>query len=356
MRLEKYSMRLVSAFLVLALVCACGGLAPRAEAMLSSLDPAKPGSITVRTPEDMPKLKDVQIPVAVVPFADVDVNVNYTLRAPFVGRAGIPEDINIIKSYREKDSSVDLKALAEALKTVVMTEGFAGEKHSCTVQNGSGSVALPVPKAGLYLILPSDVEDFDTKYSFEPFVVAVPNGEKKNADDPDSDWVYDITAVLKAEATPTFGSLKITKDLISCNTTVGGADVVFKVVGTKVFDEESQPVEVYNNLITLHFDAPGLKSYTISHLPIGTNVTVKEIYDGFSYTIRTANPKSAVVSGPDGPTAEVRFENEYDHHAGYSTSVTNNFRAIENHDGEYYHYQVRDSVEALTKGEVPENE
>ncbi|MDO5445342.1 MAG: hypothetical protein Q4F31_06970 [Eubacteriales bacterium] len=349
MKNQKFSMRLVCAFLVLALACTCGGLLPRADAAVSSLDPAKACSITVTTPVDMPEMETLDFAVDLYRFASVDLNVEYTLLDAYTGKDGIPENITEIKTYKAND----LMKLAEALSAVV--EDLTPD---ATISVSGGEGTADGLDTGLWLVVPETCDTDRTRYISVPFVVALPNLEKKPVDGATvEDWNYDITAVLKPETEELLGPAEIIKDLLSCNTSLGGADVVFSVTGDKDYqvkdpvtgEKTTETKRVYSNVVHFHFDQPGVKSYRIDDLPIGTVVTVTEVYDGGSYELKSTTPRTQVVTVDDPvEPVQVYFENEFNEEQKHSVAVLNHFDYVSKSDDGTVHYDhsnPKDSTE-----------
>lgn len=339
MKNQKISMRLVCAFLVLALACTCG-FVPRADAAVSSLNPEKECSITVTTPNDMPEMKDLSFNVKLYRFASVDANVNYTVVEAFKGFDGIPADMNEVKSYKTDN----LMKLAEAVASVAEKK----TPDAVLAMSGGKGTAFGL-SAGFWLVVPETVESAVKKYVSVPFVVALPNLEKDESFV--EDWNYDITAVLKPETEDLFGPIEIIKDLLSCNTSLSGADVVFSVTADKDYPTgeggKTKTERVYSNLISLHFAAPGVKSYRIDNLPLGSVVTVTEVYDGGAY--RLVNTQQVQTDTVDDPVEPARFyfENEYNDGQTQSVSVLNHFVYAGSSGGEdlFNHSKLNDSTE-----------
>ena len=67
---------------------------------------------------------------------------------------------------------------------------------------------------------------------------------------------------------------------------------------------------VYSNVVTISFTEAGQKSVVIEDLPVGAEVTVKEVYTGAVYTVVTADTQTAVI--PANDVVSVAFTNGYD--------------------------------------------
>ena len=272
-------------------------------------------TISVNDPDSFKELISLGFEVKLYQFARMDKDANLTLLDAFTG---VTADINAIKPNNEEL----LKSLPEALLSVIAEKsipetasGRLDEEHAA----GLRFAELPV---GLYLAVPESlVTGKDDDYAISPMVISLPNGDGQK----DDYWQYDISVFLKpARQDKTVGSVRIIKRLLSCNKDVlGGADAVFSVVGVKSHGEEEEVV--YNNIVSLHFDAPGEDSVLIDGLPEGTVVTVTEVYPGASYELVGSDTFEATVVAGEVVTVGP-FVNQYDGESlVHSTSVLNEF-------------------------------
>lgn len=163
-------------------------------------------------------------------------------------------------------------------------------------------------------------------YSFIPVLVSLPSK------DPDADgvissanrgeWIYDLEVVLKPGREPRYGPLRIIKYLLSYET--AGTNVP----ATVVFEVEAVWHDrlVYSDVVALSFTEPGRKEILIENkIPVGSQVTVTELYSGSSYSLVEGDTAEKIVWVNDTVTgAEVTFTNDYDSHRG-GHGITNHF-------------------------------
>lgn len=213
------------------------------------------------------------------------------------------------------------------------------EDYRAVKAKDSDSVKLELPmELGLYLVLVDDVVTDSYIYSFNPYLISVPNNYVYSTG---SDaWVYNLTgdnAVgLKPERQERLGDLEIVKDLIGYNASLGGAYFVYEV------SVPNPDGTTTSNVYKLSFTDTGSRSLTITDLPAGAEVTVTEVYTGASYSLTTdatqkptitANPNSDwKVTGGDKPAelepytpSSVSFTNTYDKRQNGGSGVVNTF-------------------------------
>lgn len=259
-------------------------------------------------------------------------------------------DITETGAYKAKDAYTTLGV--DKVNSETKTEEWtamaatAAELAAGTTENyravkakDSDSVKMELPmELGLYLVLVEDVVTDSYIYSFNPYLISVPNNYVYTTG---SDaWVYDLTgnnAVgLKPERQGRLGDLEIVKDLIGYNASLGGAYFVYRV---SVANPDGTTT---SNVYKLSFDNTGRQSLLITDLPAGAEVTVTEVYTGASYflttdetqkTTITANPNSDwKVTGEKEPTEQepytpnsVSFTNDYDKRQNGGSGVVNTF-------------------------------
>jgi hypothetical protein len=177
-------------------------------------------------------------------------------------------------------------------------------------------------------------------FTFEPQLVSVPtkgadeetglvNAENIVRTSDEGKWNYEITTVLKASVEPRFGSLEIVKSLLTFekpeSTEASPATFVFDVeayASTGVSDGENGRT-VYSNVVSLTFTSAGQKTVLVENIPIGSTVTVKEIYSGANYTQVSADPEPVVIQADE--IVSVSFTNDYDNTRRGGGSLTNHF-------------------------------
>ena len=118
-------------------------------------------------------------------------------------------------------------------------------------------------------------------YTFIPEVITLPSKEADengviNTANP-GEWLEDVTIYLKPGVNDALGSITITKNLRSF---AGKANTfVFHVKATR------DGKLVYDKVVSLDFTEAGTKNLTLTDLPVGSVVTVEEIYSGASCTL-----------------------------------------------------------------------
>lgn len=177
-------------------------------------------------------------------------------------------------------------------------------------------------------------------FTFEPQLVSVPtkgadeenglvNAENIVRTSDEGKWNYEITTVLKASVEPRFGSLEIIKSLLTFEkpegTDADPATFVFDVEAyssTGASDGESGR-NVYSNVVSLTFTSAGQKTVLVENIPIGSTVTIKEVYSGANYIQVSADPEPVVIQADE--IVSVSFTNDYDDTRRGGGSLTNHF-------------------------------
>lgn len=140
-----------------------------------------------------------------------------------------------------------------------------------------------------------------------------------------------MTAGMKPQQTPRYGSLVIRKTLTSYNATLGSATFIFQVEGVK--DQET----VLSDVVSLVFDGTGTKSLEISGIPAGTEVTVTEVYGSANYD--PVSPETGRVTiladGEEGSPVTIEFVNEYNGKLNPGSGIVNHFE----YDGGVWNWQ-----------------
>ena len=130
---------------------------------------------------------------------------------------------------------------------------------------------------------------------------------------------------MKPQQTQRYGDLKIVKDLTKYNASLKDALFVFQVEGTRHGEK------VYSDVVSIKFDEAGKKSVLVEDLPAGTEVTVKEVYAGGSYSNTSGDTQTAtiVAEGEDNSPVSVSFTNTYNGKLIPGTGIVNHIE-IEN--------------------------
>ena len=189
------------------------------------------------------------------------------------------------------------KRIADGTKpdeTITIDKSTGAKSESITIENG----------AGLYLYIPKDAADGRYKYSFTRYVLMAPTSEYISTGSGSDEWNYSSSFSLKSSEEERFGSLEIVKTLDSFNSSLGTASFIYEV--TAVRDNET----VFNNVYSIDFTNAGNKSRVIDNIPADSDVTVKELYSGASYSVNGDASKNTKIIADKTVTTD--FENDYD--------------------------------------------
>lgn len=266
------------------------------------------------------------ITVNLYKVADVDVSGNYTATKDFTGL-----DVSSVRADNNDAASEWAARAKEAQKLLKDSV-----KPTATVTLAAGTGSLADLATGLYLVDTPEVVTTNYTYTFTPYLVSLPtNNYYSNGND---DWIYDLTkeynsAVgLKPEEHARYGDLKINKTLAHHNATTGKkATFVFKIEITPLKGKTETRIE------SLDFEAAGDSSVTITKIPAGATVTVKEEYSGASYKLTSANDQTTKIIATDekGAPVSVSFTNDIDDNMNGGYGVKNNFKLDENGQYQY---------------------
>lgn len=180
------------------------------------------------------------------------------------------------------------------------------------------------------------------KYSFSPELISMPT---KAADETGvintanpGPWIYfaedGAEVTLKPLQEVNLGPLKIVKNLEDYaqreKTSDGSSRIIkdpatfiFKVV---VYEDETKAKVVFQDYVSIVFDAYGSQSATINGLPAGGYAEVTEEYSGRVYTIEPGTKNAVIVAeGEEDAPATVEFTNSYTNKEPGGGSVTNRF-------------------------------
>ena len=285
------------------------------------------------------ELLKADIPVNLYKVASVDVSGNYTATDAFTGL-----DLSSVSADNLDIAAATWAARAkEAQGKLTDSDGKTVVKptETVTLQNGRGY--KDKLKTGLYLVDTPKVITTNYTYTFTPYLVSLPTNNYYSGNGASDDWIYDLTkeynsAVgLKPEQHVRYGDLVINKELVDHNATFGNnATFVFQIDITTLDKKTETRIE------ELTFSAAGNDSVTITKIPAGSTVTVKEIYSGASYKLTSQNNVTATIvandekeAGQAGETAVVSFTNEHDGRNNGGYGVKNNFKLDETDQYQY---------------------
>lgn len=161
-----------------------------------------------------------------------------------------------------------------------------------------------------------------TEYAFDPVLVSLPTRDARAGETlgtaSGTSWVYDVSAMLKPQASPRMGSLEIVKGVDRYQ---DGQPVtfVFSVQATGPRGDK-----VYDDVVSVTFAGPGSKSILIEDkIPAGSTVTVREVYSGAAYQV--VGPAEGTAEITAAQVAQVSFANTSTNTKVHGGSVTNSF-------------------------------
>ena len=261
------------------------------------------------------------IKVNLYKVADVDVSGNYTATGAFteLDVSSVRADNNDAASEwaeRAKKAKEKLSDSVKPVDTVTLTGGIGNKGGLDT---------------GLYLVDTPEVVTTNYTYTFTPYLVSLPTNNYYSSGN--DDWIYNLTDTnaigLKPEEHARYGDLVINKTLANHNATTGKkATFVFQIDITPLKSDKTE-----TRIESLDFEAAGNSSVTITKIPAGAKVTVKEVYSGASYKLTSANDqKTTIVATDRGATntpASVSFTNDIDDNMNGGYGVRNNFKLDE---------------------------
>ena len=274
------------------------------------------------------------IKVNLYKVADVDVSGNYTATGAFTGVdvSSVRADNNDAASEwaeRAKKAKEKLSDSVNPSYTVALTGGIGNKDGLDT---------------GLYLVDTPEVVTTNYTYTFTPYLVSLPTNNYYSSGN--DDWIYNLTDTnaigLKPEEHARYGDLVINKTLANHNATTGKkATFVFQIDITPLKSDKTE-----TRIESLDFEAAGNSSVTITKIPAGAKVTVKEVYSGASYKLTSANnQKPTIVATDRGAKVEpasVSFTNDIEDNMNGGYGVRNNFKLDENDQYQYTEPAAKD--------------
>lgn len=189
----------------------------------------------------------------------------------------------------------------DAVKNVEAIEAVLENKEVSKYKTVTvGTTQADIDLGYYYYVVQEDVSGKNYTYEFNTGVVSLPAKDSTLGT-----LVYEREVDLKGTRSEKEGSITITKSLDSWNETSNECTFVFSINAVK--DEKT----VYSNVASISFNKSnhGSNSVTVSGIPVGSTVTVSEIYSG-GYTQTSVTPEAQVITGADVvPTFD--FTNKY---------------------------------------------
>lgn len=267
------------------------------------------------------ELRSLEIPVDVYKVADITEEAQYdtTGYADFSGLG--------LENISSTTSAEEWAQMAEKAMQIVTDKGTAPTKKVQVAKPAGAAESTGVIsdlETGMYLVQAETVQTSEYTYDFTPYLVSLPNNYYSK-EKPDDTWVYDVTTGMKPQQTQRYGDLEIVKDLTEYNASLKDALFVFQVEGTRHGEK------VYSDVVSIKFNQAGEKLVLVEDLPAGTDVTVKEVYAGGSYSNTSGETQKAVIfaKGVTDHPASVSFTNTYNGKLIPGTGIVNHIE-IEN--------------------------
>ena len=274
--------------------------------------------------EGFDELNSVSVPVHLYRIAGIDVSGNYKAAAGF-------ESLDLTSIAYEEEASAKIweERAGEAAKLIT-----ADTPEAAKAVTVNGKAEITGLETGLYLVMAEEVNSENYTYSFQPYLISLPNNYYYSSGD--DTWVYDLRTNpvgLKPEEAERLGDLEITKHLLNQNVTSGEeATFVFRV------DVETLKGETESRLVTLTFDQYGDQKAVLEDLPAGATVTVTEVYSGASYELVTDASVTTTITAEE--MAAAAFTNTHDGRPNGGYGVVNNFKLDDN---DQYQWTQKDS-------------
>lgn len=276
-------------------------------------------------------------PVEGGPFADLDVEA--------LNKALASKNSAEATQASQKFAQDSLGAALADLRSESPT--LTPASASMRVTNVSCEADLPTLGSGLYLLVAHgeslSADDYATtladgktatlayselhECAFEPVLVSLPTREGAQGQPlttaSGNAWTNNARIMLKPQVSPRMGSLEIVKGLDRFETDGSAVDstatFVFSVQATDASGDS-----VYDDVVSMVFGQPGTQRILIQDkIPVGSTVTVREVYSGASYQVVDSAEKTAVITADQ--VAQVGFANTNGNTKVHGGSVTNSF-------------------------------
>lgn len=313
-------------------------------------------TLQINVPETgFSELQGMEIPVNLYKVADITVSGKYTLTVDFENKG-----LDALDNVSDSTNADEWKQLAEAAKkavedsleagTPIVAVGTEAVEKDSTAKIKEGTVTIGTSNedklsVGLYLVDAQTVESAIYRYSFQPYLISLPNNNYYKAVDgaeSDDTWIYDLVnndrgnnAVgLKPAKEDLYGNLVIEKAVDVFNGTYDSATFVFQVEAVKADPDATQgstPVKVFSDVFAMNFTDPGTQTLTVGPIPAGARVTVKEVYSGAGYSTPEDIKETVIVAeevlaaDPESMIATVTFTNTHDGRHNGGNGIVNTF-------------------------------
>lgn len=247
---------------LLTLFLAAAGLHVASAYATNVIDPAEPCTLTLSVPkgeEYTEELNGMELHAKIYQVATVDAAGEYSETSEFKSLS-LKDAVNGDVTWEEMTA----KAAELASDKTPDTE--------CTITDGTGEKEL---NSGIYLVVVESASTGFYEYNFNPGLIALPDNQAFHSAGAENKWIYEVTANLKPERSPRYGSLLIQKNLDNYNETMKEVTFVFSI---EAVDENGNTV--YSNVVSTTHSSAGTKAAIADHIPAGAKVTVTEVYSG----------------------------------------------------------------------------
>ncbi len=292
------------------------------------------------------ELKDLKLSINLYQVADIKESGAYTATRDFTS---MQADLTAVNASTTAEQWTTMAETAEG----IVASNALRESKAAAKASGAESVTVSDLDLGLYLVTVENVVTPNYIYSFNPYLISVPNHYYTDSNQDDT-WVYNLTgdnAVgLKPERTNRLGDLTIIKNLTGYNASLGGADFIYNVT------VEALDGTTTSNVYKLSFDKAGTNSLTITDLPAGAAVTVTEVYTGSSYSLTTDRTQTTTITANPNSDAKVMGEEESEGQEPYtpeSVSFTNTYDKRQNGGSTVVNTFYKDGDTVQWKNDIP---
>ena len=288
--------------------------------------------------EERKELEEVQSQVKVRLYRPAEISEagRYTAAAPFTGIEGFdPASVN------NETTAADWNRMAKAaLKAVTKADGSLKDTETGLTKETTASehsVTFTELETGLYLVAAEQVETDRCVYTFAPYLVSLPNLYSTTGEPDSGEWIYNLTGDhamgLKPEQGERFGEMAIYKKLTGMSGLPDSQTTfVFQIDITTPDQQKEQRIEALN------FTGTGEQKLVVKKIPVGSQVSVTEIYQGAGYELADSSLRTqtvTVTAGNGSGTSEVAvsFTNEPNGGTTGGYGVENRF--YQNEEGQY---------------------
>ena len=170
---------------------------------------------------------------------------------------------------------------------------------------------------GTYLASEILSEDRSIGIRIAPEIIALPGQKLDSSGKPDG-WAYDLDVDVKPEIEHRLGAVEIVKDLVTFEKD-HDAFFLFQVEGYL------EGEHVYSNLVSMRFDSYGEQRVRLDNIPVGTELTISELYSTPGYYLTGTMPSDGKLVVDFDEVLEIRFENDYDGTRDKGGGIMNGF-------------------------------